>query len=109
MRRRRTRMETIRVTLIFVVIAIVGIGLVVLAGTRRLGQVDDPTHDRRAAELPADNLAAADLEALQFGVGLRGYRMDEVDGVLDRLTKEIADRDQKIADLSASQKTVSEG
>ena len=92
-------------TLIFVVIAIVGIGLVALAGTRRLGQVDDPIHDRRVAELPADHLDAADLRALQFGVGLRGYRMDEVDEVLDRLTKEIADRDQKIADLSSTHKT----
>ena len=36
---------------------------------------------------------------MRFAVGLRGYRMDEVDDVLDRLAVEVAERDARIAEL----------
>ena len=36
-----------------------------------------------------------------FAVGLRGYRMDQVDQVLDDLRDQLATKDRKIADLGA--------
>ncbi|MBA3233832.1 MAG: DivIVA domain-containing protein [Propionibacteriales bacterium] len=41
----------------------------------------------------------ADIEALRFSLGFRGYRMDEVDAVLDRLVTELGLRDDRIAEL----------
>lgn len=44
---------------------------------------------------------AADVDKLRFALGLRGYRMDQVDEVLDALRDEISAKDQTIADLRA--------
>lgn len=41
----------------------------------------------------------ADVDRLRFSLGLRGYRMDQVDEVLDRLRDEIAAKDARIATL----------
>lgn len=46
-------------------------------------------------------LSQADLEQVRFGLALRGYRMSEVDEVLDRLGRELADRDARLAELRA--------
>ncbi|AUZ89319.1 hypothetical protein CVO76_08080 [Arthrobacter agilis] len=43
--------------------------------------------------------AAADVDAVRFGLGLRGYRMDQVDEVLDRLAAALEERDALIGDL----------
>jgi DivIVA domain-containing protein len=42
-----------------------------------------------------------DVDAVRFGLGLRGYRMDQVDEVLDRLAAELDRRDAVIARLRA--------
>lgn len=39
--------------------------------------------------LPADRISGADVRALRFQQALRGYRMTEVDWVLDRLAGEL--------------------
>ncbi|MER8237032.1 hypothetical protein [Streptomyces sp. NPDC094049] len=44
----------------------------------------------------------ADVEALRLPVGLRGYRMADVDDVLVRLGAELAERDARIAELEES-------
>ena len=46
--------------------------------------------------------SAEDIDALRFSLGLRGYRMDEVDRVLDHLRDELIIRDLRIAELEAS-------
>lgn len=43
--------------------------------------------------------AAADVDHLRFALGLRGYRMDQVDEVLDKLRDELAAKDARIAEL----------
>ena len=53
------------------------------------------------AELPP-HPGPEDVDALRFSLGLRGYRMDEVDLVLDRLRDELSARDLRIAELEAS-------
>ncbi|WP_449373669.1 DivIVA domain-containing protein [Arthrobacter psychrolactophilus] len=44
----------------------------------------------------------ADVDRLRFSVGLRGYRMDQVDEVLDLLRDELAVKNARIAELEAS-------
>ncbi len=43
-----------------------------------------------------------DVDRVRFSLGLRGYRMDQVDEVLDRLRDEIAAKDARIAALELS-------
>jgi DivIVA domain-containing protein len=50
-----------------------------------------------------DEPSADDVDAVRFGLGLRGYRMDQVDEVLDRLAAALAERDAVIADLRQRQ------
>jgi DivIVA domain-containing protein len=44
---------------------------------------------------------AAALAGVQFPVVVRGYRMDAVDAVLDRLGAALAERDARIAELQS--------
>jgi DivIVA domain-containing protein len=103
------------VSLFLVFLAIVLIGVAVLLGTglapkifRRdtAGGADVPFEDgfdEPVASLPPVLLpahaAAADIDHLSFAVGLRGYRMDQVDQVLDDLRDQITVKDQKIEAL----------
>jgi DivIVA domain-containing protein len=41
----------------------------------------------------------ADVDRVRFALGLRGYRMDQVDQVLDELRDQIAAKDREIAHL----------
>jgi DivIVA domain-containing protein len=80
--------------------------LAVLFGTAVLATRSDPLlaeapPDRPDLELPDPPLAAADLERVRFSMAVRGYRMSEVDAVLDRLAAELADRDRRLAELGA--------
>jgi DivIVA domain-containing protein len=50
-------------------------------------------------ELPVDDVDPAALQDLRFSLAFRGYRMDEVDGVIDRLASELEKRDLRIAEL----------
>lgn len=51
-------------------------------------------------ELPEGRLARGDdLRALKLSVALRGYRMDEVDWLLDRLSEQVDSRDREIGRL----------
>ena len=53
--------------------------------------------------LPADRVAAANIEGLRFAVAVRGYRMDQVDAVLTRLAVELDRRDAELALLQPAQ------
>jgi DivIVA domain-containing protein len=56
--------------------------------------------DRPPLDLPPRPLTGTDLAELHFAVGLRGYRMDEVDAVLDRVGDELDQRDAQITTLT---------
>lgn len=47
----------------------------------------------------AQDIAAQDINDIRFAVGLRGYRTDQVDQVLERLTAAVQGRDQQISEL----------
>ncbi|GAB3877649.1 cell division protein DivIVA [Terrabacter terrigena] len=49
--------------------------------------------------LPDEPLTDADFDDLVFDVGARGYRMSQVDGVVDRLRRELREKDEEIAVL----------
>jgi DivIVA domain-containing protein len=81
---------------ILIVLAVVaGVGAVAAGAVR--GGLSDPESSIPEAALAEGPLTADDVSGVRFSVGLRGYRMDEVDAVLDRLTEELADRDAEIA------------
>ncbi|MFT4165839.1 MAG: DivIVA domain-containing protein [Microlunatus sp.] len=84
-----------------VVVAALGVAAVVAAGG--LGSMPaDPTRDVFRQDLPADrSLTGEDLRRLRFGVTVRGYAMNQVDDVLDRLSGELVERDRRIADLES--------
>jgi DivIVA domain-containing protein len=56
--------------------------------------------DGTPVELPEGRLARGDdLRGLRLSVALRGYRMDEVDWLLDKLSEQLDNRDREIARL----------
>jgi len=79
---------------ILVVLALGGIALVAAGRGAPLAEVYD---DRPDSSVPAEGpLTADDLRRVRFSLGFRGYRMSEVDALLDRLASEREDatRDQ---------------
>jgi DivIVA domain-containing protein len=74
-------------------------GVAVVAAGRGDG-LAPADHDHPDLVLPDDRpVVREDVDRLRFSVGLRGYRMDEVDEVLDRLAADIALRDAHINEL----------
>ncbi|WP_461164871.1 DivIVA domain-containing protein [Arthrobacter sp. R4-81] len=62
--------------------------------------------DEPVASLPPVLLPAhpkpSDVDHIRFALGLRGYRMDQVDQVLDELRDQLAEKDAEIARLRAA-------
>lgn len=77
----------------FILVIIVVIALGVLASTGRLGAMPDKVDDRPVPDLPAAQLSSGDLENLHFAVVARGYHMQQVDAVLDRIAKQLSGED----------------
>jgi len=87
-------------TLPYVLVGILVIAAVALLAVGRLGELPEVVPDRAPLSLPEDRLLArVDVDAVRFSVGMRGYRMDEVDDVLDRLAVEAQERDARIDEL----------
>ncbi|GAB3068740.1 DivIVA domain-containing protein [Phycicoccus sp. Root101] len=76
----------------FTVIAVLLIGGFAALVTGRLGY--DPMADATSTQSsPAlsDGFASDEISAVRFDTALRGYRMDQVDAVLDRLQSRLAE------------------
>jgi DivIVA domain-containing protein len=84
-------------------ILLVGIVVICLVAAFLLGLISGgvggATSSLRHQPLPDTPLTDDDLDSLQLDVTARGYRMSQVDGVLDRLRRELAERDEQIAVL----------
>ena len=91
------------VSVVFILLAIAVIAGIFLVATGRLRpDLPDAPSDRSLGglpDVPVGSLAVADVETVRIDQALRGYRMDEVDTLVDRLTAEIAERDAEIARL----------
>ncbi|HEU0042207.1 MAG TPA: DivIVA domain-containing protein [Jiangellaceae bacterium] len=80
--------------------------LVIFAGAafvvgRESGLADEPRGIVEPA-LPSGRIGPTDLDEVRFAVVPRGYRMEQVDDVLDRLRVELAVRDERIAELETA-------
>ncbi|MFE7611385.1 MULTISPECIES: DivIVA domain-containing protein [Streptomyces] len=88
--------------LIAMVVVVAAVTLVVLGGDDG-GGLRDAEPDRLYDPLPDDRpVVRADVDAVRIPLSVRGYRMSEVDDVLDRLGAELTERDARIAELEAA-------
>jgi DivIVA domain-containing protein len=86
---------------VFVVTAAVVVFVVAAVAAGRGDSLATLPPDRAPDPLPEGPLSADDVAAARFAVGLRGYRMDQVDAVLERLRGELVRRDERIGRLEA--------
>jgi DivIVA domain-containing protein len=85
------------VTWLFVLLAMAVIALVAGVVTGRISAgMEAPVSSSPFRGLPSDAVTPGDLETLRFTPAVRGYRMDEVDQVLDRLAVELHRRDDEL-------------
>lgn len=80
-------------------VALVLIGIVILIAVAVVLSVVDRGYepesvDHRDLGVPDRPLRADDVGGLRFRVGWRGYRMDDVDAALDRLTEALREAEQ---------------
>jgi len=89
----------------FVIGVLVVGGLLFLGSSLLLGrgETQPPAElDRSPVELPEDRpVTGDDVRALRISVAFRGYRMTEVDWLLDQFAQTIDERDAQIAALQA--------
>lgn len=79
------------ILLLLVLLAVVA-GIALVAGGRG-GSLADADPDRSpTGTLPDGPLDRTAVDGLRFSLAFRGYRMDEVDRVLDRLVAELESR-----------------
>jgi DivIVA domain-containing protein len=85
---------------VLVVGGLLFLGASVLLGR---GETQPPAElDRSPVELPDDRpVTADDVRALRISVAFRGYRMTEIDWLLDQFALVLEERDAEIAALTA--------
>lgn len=76
-------------TWLFAVLIVLAMGGVALVASGRMGTMPETYDDRPDSRVPAGELTAADLRRVRFSLGLRGYRMSEVDTLLERLADQL--------------------
>jgi DivIVA domain-containing protein len=88
------------------ILALIGVAAVLFAAavlaTRDGAVLADAPRDAADVPLPDEPLQPEDVGRLRFSLAARGYRMSEVDLALERLARELADRDRRIALLEAA-------
>nr|WSZ98317.1 DivIVA domain-containing protein [Streptomyces sp. NBC_00857] len=88
--------------LIAMVVVVAAVTLAVVGGGDR-ALLPETTPEQLVDPLPATRpVGRADVDALRLPVGMRGYRMADVDDVLSRLGAELAERDARIAELESA-------
>ncbi|EGR97017.1 DivIVA domain-containing protein [Cutibacterium namnetense] len=70
-------------------VVIIVIGLAVMAGAGKFGQVPAVVDDRPVPDLPEGDLDAESLRSARFAVVPRGYSMCQVDQLLERLAAQM--------------------
>jgi DivIVA domain-containing protein len=75
------------------------------------GETQPPADlDRSPLELPDDRpVAGDDVRDLRLSVAVRGYRMSEVDWLVDQLAEALDERDAEIASLQARLREAEDG
>ncbi len=70
-------------------LAVAILGLAAVATTGRLGELPGTVTDMPQPHVPDGELDSADLRGLRFAVVPRGYSMQQVDELLDRLAAQL--------------------
>ncbi len=74
----------------FAIVVVALMGGVAVVASGRGGSMVETYDDRPDARVPEEGpLVAGDLREVRFGTAFRGYRMSEVDALLDRLAAEL--------------------
>jgi len=95
------------VSFVAFVVGVLVVGGLLFLGVSLLlgrGETQPPAElDRSPVELPDDRpVTADDIRALRISVAVRGYRMSEVDWLLDQFALTLEERDAEIARLRAA-------
>lgn len=84
----------VAVTWLILLVAVLVIGAAVVVAYAGGADLSVAHDDRPDVVVPSDRLMhAEDLDRVRFSTAVRGYRMDEVDDLVDRLRAELAERD----------------
>lgn len=85
----------------FAVLIVLALGGVAVVAAGRGEPMSEAERDRPEPLLPTDGpLGAEDLRRVRFSLAFRGYRMSEVDALLDRLATELEHADPAAGDGS---------
>ena len=78
-------------TWFFAILIVLVMGVIAVVASGRGGTMAEVYDDRPDSRVPADGpLTSQDLRRVRFSTAFRGYRMSEVDALLDRLAEEMA-------------------
>lgn len=81
-------------TWFFAILIVLAMGVIAVVASGKGGTMAQTYDDRPDARVQADGpLTATDIRRVKFSTGWRGYRMSEVDALLDRLALELETRD----------------
>ena len=84
---------------LFAVLVVLLLGAVAVVASGRGAPMADAYDDRPDALVPAAGpISADDLRRVRFSLAFRGYRMSEVDALLDRLARERERADEELDD-----------
>lgn len=89
------------VVLIVLLVLLTGLAVAAVLGRFGGGFMDEAVTTTPFEALPDGPLDSSDVAELRFDQTVRGYRMGQVDDVLDRLRAELDERDAEIARLRA--------
>ena len=81
-------------TWFFAILIVLVMGVIAVVAGGRGGSMAETYDDRPDARIQADGpLTATGIRRVRFSTGLRGYRMSEVDALLDRVSVELEARE----------------
>ena len=89
------------VFLLLIVVVLIGLTAAAVMG-RIGGFMADPTSSLAFGGVSAETLSIDDIARLHFDQGLRGYRMDQVDAVIDALSARLGELETEVASLRAT-------
>lgn len=86
----------------WVVVLVVLVGTVAVLAAGRDTSMAEAYDDRPDRTIPVGRpLTADDLQRVRFSSALRGYRMDEVDALIDRVAADLLARERELAAVRA--------
>ena len=89
------------VFLLLIVVLLIGLTSAAVMG-KIVGFMADPASSQSFAGVPEGSMSADDIGGLHFDLGLRGYRMDQVDQVIDALGARLSELENEVRSLSTT-------